>query len=144
MLIFIFVTSHSIILQWNEMMGLDDVRSIQCHLGLYSLRRRRFFGKGLPIINPRRSSDRLRFITGIPIPVRRACVVNRGPGDPFTKLNMVKFIVAWVRIYIHYKMWDEITYPFPNLKGAAVEVWELMNEFSQTLLDILLLNYVGV
>ena len=40
-------------------------------LGLYSLRRRRLIGIGIPIINPRRSSDRLRFIMGIPIPVRR-------------------------------------------------------------------------
>ena len=24
--------------------------------------------------------------------------------------------------YIHYKMWDEITYPFVNLNGAIVEV----------------------
>ena len=26
--------------------------------------------------------------------------------------------------YIHYKVWDEITYPFPNLHGAPVEVSE--------------------
>ena len=40
-------------------------------LGLYSLRRRRLISIGSPIINLRRSSDRLRFIMGIPIPVRR-------------------------------------------------------------------------
>ena len=40
-------------------------------LGLYSLRRRRLISIGIPIINLRRSSDRLRFIMGIPIPVRR-------------------------------------------------------------------------
>ena len=39
--------------------------------GLYSLRRRRLISIGIPIINMRRSSDRLRFIMGIPIPVRR-------------------------------------------------------------------------
>ena len=39
-------------------------------LGLYSLRRR-LISKGIPILNLRRSSDRLRFIMGIPIPVRR-------------------------------------------------------------------------
>ena len=38
---------------------------------LYSLRRRRLISIGIPIINLRRSSDRLRFIMGIPIPVRR-------------------------------------------------------------------------
>ena len=41
-------------------------------LGLYSLRRRRFISIGISIINLRRSSDRLRFIMGIPIPVRRS------------------------------------------------------------------------
>ena len=40
-------------------------------LGLYSLRRRRLISIGIPIINLRRSSDRFRFIMGIPIPVRR-------------------------------------------------------------------------
>ena len=39
--------------------------------GLYSLTRRRLISIGIPIINLRRSSDRLRFIMGIPIPVRR-------------------------------------------------------------------------
>ena len=38
--------------------------------GLYSLRRRGLISIGIPIINLRRSSDRLRFIMGIPIPVR--------------------------------------------------------------------------
>ena len=29
----------------------------------------------------------------------------------------------------HYKVWDEITYPFPNLTGASVQVWEWINSF---------------
>ena len=24
--------------------------------------------------------------------------------------------------YIHYKVWDEITYPFLNFKGATIEI----------------------
>ena len=40
-------------------------------LGLYSLRRRRLTGIGIPIINLRRSDDRLRCIMGIPILIRR-------------------------------------------------------------------------
>ena len=40
-------------------------------LGLYSQRRRRLTGIGIPIINLRRSDDRLRFIMGIPILIRR-------------------------------------------------------------------------
>ena len=40
-------------------------------LGLCSLRRHRLIGVHGPIINLRRSSDHLRFIMGIPIPMRR-------------------------------------------------------------------------
>ena len=39
--------------------------------GLYSLRRRRLTGIGIPIIYLRRSDDRRRFIMGIPILIRR-------------------------------------------------------------------------
>ena len=50
-------------------------------LGLYSLSRRRLISIGIPNINLRRSSDRLRFIMGIPIPVR-AHLQQRGAGPP--------------------------------------------------------------
>ena len=33
-------------------------------------------------------------------------------------------IPAWMTNYTHYKVWDEITYPFPNFNGCTVEVWE--------------------
>ena len=32
-------------------------------------------------------------------------------------------IPAWVSKYTHYKVWDEITYSFPNFNGFTVEVW---------------------
>ena len=32
--------------------------------------------------------------------------------------------------YIHHKMWDEITYPFPNFNSEAVEVWEWISNFT--------------
>ena len=31
-------------------------------------------------------------------------------------------IMVWISNYIHYKVWDEISYTFPNFNGAAVEV----------------------
>ena len=31
-------------------------------------------------------------------------------------------IPAWISNYIHYNMWDEITYPFLNFSGCTVEV----------------------
>ena len=38
-------------------------------------------------------------------------------------------IPGWRSNYIHYKMWDEIAYPFPNFNCAAVEVWEWISKF---------------
>ena len=32
------------------------------------------------------------------------------------------FIQAWISKYIHYQVWDEITYLFLNFNGATVEV----------------------
>ena len=31
-------------------------------------------------------------------------------------------IPAWISNNIHYKVWDEITYPFLNFNGATIEV----------------------
>ena len=36
---------------------------------------------------------------------------------------------AWISNYIHYKVWDEITYLFPNFNSATVEVWEWISYF---------------
>ena len=36
---------------------------------------------------------------------------------------------AWISYYIHYQVWDEMTCPFQNLKGAAFEVWEWTSKF---------------
>ena len=38
-------------------------------------------------------------------------------------------IPAWISNYIHYDVWDEIAYPFPNGNGCTVEVWEWMGKF---------------
>ena len=32
-------------------------------------------------------------------------------------------ISAWIRNYMPSKVWDAITYPFPNFNGCTVEVW---------------------
>ena len=52
--------------------------------------------------------------------------MHRGPlryRAPFT------LIPAWISNYIHYKMWYEITYPFPNYNSETVEVWEWISNF---------------
>ena len=40
-------------------------------------------------------------------------------------------IPGWISNHIHYKILDEITYPFPNFNGAAVEVWEWISNFTE-------------
>ena len=38
-------------------------------------------------------------------------------------------ILAWISNYIHYNVWDEITYPLPNFNGGTVEIWEWIRNF---------------
>ena len=33
-------------------------------------------------------------------------------------------LLTWISNYIHFKVWDKITYPFPNFNGYTAEVWE--------------------
>ena len=42
-------------------------------------------------------------------------------GASFTKHGLT-IIPAWISNYIHYKVWDEIAYPFLNFKGCTDEV----------------------
>ena len=39
-------------------------------------------------------------------------------------LTWITLIPAWLSKCTNNKVWDEITYPFPNLNGTAVEVSE--------------------
>ena len=39
-------------------------------------------------------------------------------------------------IFIGYNVWDEIAYPFPNFNGSTVEVWEMISNFTHTLLGV--------
>ena len=39
------------------------------------------------------------------------------------------------------KMWDEITYPFLNVNGYTVEVWEWMNNFTMDVITYPRWNY---
>ena len=51
---------------------------------------------------------------------------------------------AWISNYIHYKMWEEITYPFPDFNGATVEVWEWINNFIPHFPGMWLLIHGGI
>ena len=48
---------------------------------------------------------------------------NRGP----FYLNGLTLILRW--IILHYTMPEGITYPFPNLNGCTVQVWEWISNF---------------
>ena len=43
--------------------------------------------------------------------------------------HSLTLILALKNNYILYKVWGEITQPFPNSNGATVGVWEWMNNF---------------
>ena len=44
-------------------------------------------------------------------------------------LHGLTLIPAWIRNHMPSKMWDEITYPFPNFNGSTVEVCEWISYF---------------
>ena len=62
----------------------------------------------------------LLFPNLIPMLVQLIPVSNKFPGPPFT--NMVKLTPTWISNYIHYKLWDEINYPFLNFNDCTVGV----------------------
>ena len=47
---------------------------------------------------------------------------NSGIDNKLTHKHGLTVIPAWINNYIHYKLWDGITYPFVNFNGATVEV----------------------
>ena len=47
--------------------------------------------------------------------------------DPF--YYGLTLISARISSNMHYKMRDEITYPFPNFNDCTVEVWEWISNF---------------
>ena len=46
----------------------------------------------------------------------------------------------WISNYVHYKVWNETTSPFPNFNGATVEVWERISNIIFTERVIILLG----
>ena len=48
---------------------------------------------------------------------------------PFCQHGLT-LIPDWISNHMPSNMWDEITYPFPNVNGATVEVWECISNFS--------------
>ena len=40
--------------------------------------------------------------------------------SPFLPLDKTLLIPAWISNYMPIKVWDEITYPFPNFNGCTI------------------------
>ena len=45
-------------------------------------------------------------------------------------LTWLTLIAAWISNHMPSKVWDEITYQFPNFNGYTVEVWEWISNFT--------------
>ena len=43
--------------------------------------------------------------------------------DYFQDVILQKTLLVTCFNYVHHNVWDEITYPFPNLNGTTIEVW---------------------
>ena len=55
---------------------------------------------------------------------------NANASAPATLLiTWINLIPTWIRNHMSNKLWDEITYPFPNFSGCTVEVWKRMINF---------------
>ena len=59
---------------------------------------------------------------------RLSCIVGCYWKQLANRLQVV-LLLPWFNSmdnnYIHYTLWDEITYPFSNFNGATVEVWNV-------------------
>ena len=49
---------------------------------------------------------------------------------PKCLLNGLDPITAWIDNHTPSKLWDEITYPFTDIKGWTVEIWEGISNFT--------------
>ena len=58
------------------------------------------------------------------------CVQKCVTWGPFYWHGLTLF-QAWISHYFHYKVWDEITYPFPKFNSCTSEVWEWRSNFAQ-------------
>ena len=57
--------------------------------------------------------------------------------------------LTWIRTgisnHMPSKMWDKVTYPFPNFNGATVEVWEWKrNSITHFIIDIIIFSMLGL
>ena len=74
-----------------------------------------------------------------PIFVSRALPSQAAEGNTphSTVWRVLTLIPAWVSNQKNSNVWDGIIYPFPNLNGCIVDVWELISNFvPQFIMDV--------
>ena len=59
--------------------------------------------------------------------ISTSCIITQEICTAFY-LYVITLILAWMSNYIHYQVWNEITFPFPN--AAAVEVCKWIYNFT--------------
>ena len=60
----------------------------------------------------------------------------------FHKRGLI-LIPAWINNHMQSKMWDEISYPFPNFNGCTVEVWErIINFIPPIIMDVMVYSFI--
>ena len=53
-------------------------------------------------------------------------------------LTNMDWLPAWTNNHMPSKVWNEITYPFPNFSGCTMEVWEWISNFiSHFIVDVI-------
>ena len=52
------------------------------------------------------------------------------------RLIGLTLISSWISNHIHYKMWDEITCPFPNLKEVILRISQRRDLWWKSLFDV--------
>ena len=64
-------------------------------------------------------------------------IVAHVSSNPFYSHDLT-LISAWITNHTHMKVWNEITYPFPNFNGGTVEVWEwISNYIPRVIMDVI-------
>ena len=109
--------NHQCFAKYQQAWLYINAEIIETLLNLSSLRKLCASYKNLTVLNFAVRVFFFRFVVDV-----------RPLWDPFHWYGLTS-IPAWISDYIHYIMWNEITYPIPNFNGVTVEVWERVSNF---------------
>ena len=73
----------------------------------------------------------------------RSALQLRMPSSPFYEHGLT-LIPTWLSNYIHYNVWDVITYPFLNFNGCTVEVYEWISNFLLHFTGLVIIILAGI